>query len=198
MGCSVRMFGIAVLSLLAAGSAHAAVTVMGEGAAAVCSAAALAGDASDEHLAACNQAVLEASPEYKAGTHVNRGVLLLRRREFDAARADFETAEALKPGFGEAVVNRGGSFVAQRRYIEGLIEIDRGLAMGPEEPEKAYYNRAIANEGLDDKAAAYLDYLKALELAPEWEAPREQMLRLSKVIHPGFVQPPPQSTGARP
>ena len=185
-----RMFGMAVLALLAGGPAGAAVTVMGEGAAAVCSAAALAGEASDEHLAACNQAVLEATPEYRPGTYVNRGVLLLRRKQYDAARADFDAAETLRPDFGEAVVNRGASFVAERRYIEGLIEIDRGLAMGPEEPEKAYFNRALANEGLDDKKAAYLDYMKALELAPDWEPPLQKMQGLTR-DNPGLAEKAP-------
>lgn len=200
MGRSTQLFFIVTASLLA-GSAHAAVTVMGGGPGAVCSTAAFAGDASDASLLACDQAVMEAVPEYKAGAHVNRGILLLRRRQFEAARADFQEAERLKPGFGEAIVNRGAAFIAERRYMEGLIEIDRGLALGPEEPEKAYYNRAIANEGLDDKEAAYLDYRKALELSPQWQAPLQQLQRLSKVVAPmgaHLFTLPPQSPGTRP
>ena len=65
------------------------------------------------------------------------------------------------------------------RGIEGLTEIDRGLSMNPEEPEKAYFNRALANEGLDDMKAAYLDYMKALELAPNWDAPRHELTRFT-------------------
>jgi tetratricopeptide (TPR) repeat protein len=169
--------GIAV-ALLAAGSSRAAVTVMGNGPVAQCSAAAHGGEARDEDITACNEALVISTPEQKAGTYVNLGVLLLRRKQYDAARADFDAAEQLNPALGEAVINRGASFIAQKRYMEGLLEIDRGLALNPEEPQKAYFNRAIANEGLDDKEAAYLDYAMALQLAPDWEAPLQQMQRL--------------------
>lgn len=184
MGRNAFILGAAMAALLA-GSANAAVTVLGTGAANQCSAAALAGDATDEDLAICNTALLEVvTDREKAGTYVNRGVILLRRKNFVAARADFETAEKINPAMGEAVVNRGASFVAERRYLEGLTEIDRGLSMNPEEPEKAYFNRALANEGLDDMKAAYLDYMKALELAPNWEAPRHELTRFT-VEQPG-------------
>jgi tetratricopeptide (TPR) repeat protein len=175
----------ALAALLSAGSASAAVSVLGNGLANQCSAAALAGDASDEDLASCTGALFEVnSDQDKAGTLVNRGVLLLRRKAYDAARADFDAAEKLVPTMGEAVVNRGASFIAERRYLEGLTEIDRGLNLNPEEPEKAYYNRALANEGLDDMKAAYLDYMKALELAPNWEDPRRELARFT-VENPG-------------
>ena len=53
MGRSTQIFFIVAASLLA-GSAHAAVTVMGGGAGAVCSTAAFAGDSSDASLLACD------------------------------------------------------------------------------------------------------------------------------------------------
>lgn len=180
MGRTALSLSVALAALLAAGSASAAVSVLGEGPAAQCSSAAMAGDANDEDVTACNQALLQAAGVHeKAGTYVNRGVLLLRRKQFTQARADFEAAEKLEPTMGEAVVNRGASFIAERRYLEGLTEIDRGLAMNPEEPEKAFFNRALANEGLDDMKGAYLDYMKALELAPNWEAPRHELQRFT-------------------
>lgn len=185
MGRIPISIGAAMAALLTAGTANAAVTVLGEGAANQCSAAALAGDATDEDLMNCNRALLEVtSVRDKAGTYVNRGVIQLRRKQFEAARKDFEKAEQIDPTLGEAVVNRGASFVAEKRYLEGLTEIDRGLSMNPEEPEKAYFNRALANEGLDDMKSAYLDYMKALELAPNWEAPRHELTRFT-VERPG-------------
>ena len=70
-------------------------------------------------------------------------------------------------------------FFATAIGLTVLTEIDRGLSMNPEEPEKAYFNRALANEGLDDMKAAYLDYMKALELAPNWDAPRHELSRFT-------------------
>jgi tetratricopeptide (TPR) repeat protein len=180
MGRKALSISVALAALLAAGSASAAVTVLGSSNANQCSSAAIAGDAADTDLQACNAALLEPMTDHqKAGTHVNRGVMLLRLKQYDAARADFDAAEKLEPTMGEAVVNRGAAYIAQKRYMEGLTEIDRGLALNPEEPEKAYYNRALANEGLDDMRAAYLDYMKALELAPNWDAPRHELARFT-------------------
>jgi len=180
MGRRTIIISVALATLLAAGSASAAVSVLGTGLGNQCSAAALSGSSTDEDLAVCNSAIFEPMTDHeKAGTHVNRGILLMRRKAYDAARADFKIAETLDPAMGEAVINRGASFVAERRYMEGLTEIDRGLNMNPEEPEKAYYNRALANEGLDDMKAAYLDYMKALELAPNWEDPRRELARFT-------------------
>jgi len=180
MGRKVLSFSVAIAALLAAGSASAAVSVLGSSNVNQCSAAALAGDAGDADLEACNAALLEALTAHaKAGTLVNRGVLLLRLKQYDKARVDFKAAEALEPTLGEAVVNNGASYLAQKRYMEALSEIDRGLALNPEEPEKAYYNRALANEGLDDMKGAYLDYMKALELAPNWDAPRHELARFT-------------------
>lgn len=182
MGRKALFAGVAsaiALSIVAA-DASAAVSVLGSGLANTCSSAALAGDAGDDAISTCTQALLEVnSDQDKAGTYVNRGVLMLRRKNFVAARADFDKALQLVPTMGEAVVNRGASLVAERRFAEGLAEIDKGLAMNPEEPEKAYYNRALANEGLDDMKAAYLDYMKALELAPGWEDPRRELARFT-------------------
>lgn len=182
MGRKALFAGVAAaiaLSFMAA-DASAAVSVLGEGAANTCSSAALSGDANDEAISACTTALLEVTTARdKAGTYVNRGVLMLRRKNFVAARADFDAAEKVDPTMGEAVVNRGASLLAERRFAEALAEIDRGLGLNPEEPEKAYYNRALANEGLDDMKAAYFDYMKALELAPGWDAPRKELARFT-------------------
>ena len=92
-----------------------------------------------------------------------------------------DRGQVLQPDMGEAYINRGGSLVGQKRYMEALLDIDKGLTLNPEEPEKAYYNRALANEGLDDIKAAYFDYLRAVELAPQWDIPKRELLRFSVV-----------------
>jgi tetratricopeptide (TPR) repeat protein len=172
----------AALSFVTVGAASAAVSVLGNGAANLCSSAALSGDAKDDDIANCNAALNDPLTDIqRAGTYVNRGVLMLRRKNFVASRADFDMALQIVPTMGEAVVNRGASLVAERRFAEGLAEIDRGLTMNPEEPEKAYYNRALANEGLDDMKAAYFDYLKALELKPGWDRPQTELARFTVV-----------------
>jgi Tfp pilus assembly protein PilF len=178
------VFAFAAVStavLLSAGSASAAAFVLGGGMANACSKAAIEGRDDRESLVLCDMA-LESQPllrRDRAATFVNRGVIQLRRKDYAEAREDFDTAVKLDPSMGEAFVNRGAALVAQRRFKEGVVEIDRGLALGADEPEKAYFNRALAHEGLDDMKAAWLDYQKALEIRPDWDAPRRELTRFT-------------------
>jgi Tfp pilus assembly protein PilF len=168
--------------LLAVGAAHAqAVTVLGGGMAKQCSDAALSGESDLRFEEACNTALAVEALDLRdrAGTYVNRGVLKLRRKEFGSAMFDFNRAVELKPDIGEAYVNRGAALVGSRRYAEGLADLNKALEMGVQEPEKAYYNRALAFEGLDNMKAAYFDYQKAIELKPDWEMPRQELARFT-------------------
>jgi len=172
---------LSALILLPAGSASAAAFVLGGGMANACSRAALRGADDRASIETCSVA-LETQPlmrRDRAGTLVNRGVIHLRRGSYEDARKDFDAALKLEPQLGEAFVNRGASFIAQHRFREGVVEIDKGLRFGADEPEKAYFNRALAWEGLDDMKAAWLDYQKALELRPDWDAPRRELTRFT-------------------
>jgi tetratricopeptide (TPR) repeat protein len=172
---------LAALTLLAATPASAASIVLGAGLGTVCSKAAINGRSDVQSINVCTQALEETAlgPRDRAGTFVNRGILKLRRKSYDDARTDFANALRLSPNLGEAYVNWGASLIAEGRYAEGLSEIDRGMGMGVDEPEKAWFNRAIAYEGMNDPTQAYLAYQKAVELAPDWTAPQVQLTRFS-------------------
>lgn len=182
----------ALICGLTAMSAQADTLVLGGGFAEACSQAAIRAVRADElpkaerpksppisGEQACNRALTEEflSRRDMAATHVNRGVLMMGRADFDAAQADFDTAVSLKPDLAEAQVNRGGALISRRLYKQGVEAINLGLALAPDEPEKAYYNRAMAYEALDDLKAAYFDYLKASELKPEWPLPQIELVR---------------------
>ena len=164
-----------------AGAAQAAVTVLGGGMAHSCSQAALAGESNPRFDALCTTALETEilSVRDRSGTYVNRGVLKLRRKDFSGARSDFDLAIQTKPDLGEAYVNRGAAYVGARRFADGLNDLNKALELGVEEPEKAYYNRALAYEGLAKLKAAYLDYQKAGELKPEWDAPKRELARFT-------------------
>jgi tetratricopeptide (TPR) repeat protein len=169
------------MSLAVSAPASGAAFVIGGGLADACSRFALEGRSDDYSLSTCTYALETESlvKRDRAATLVNRGVIQLRRKAFAAANRDFDTAIRLQPALGEAFVNRGAALIAQRRWQEGLTDIDKGLALGADEPEKAYFNRALAWEGLDDMAAAWRDYNKALEIAPGWDAPRKELARFT-------------------
>ena len=172
---------LGLAALLTAGQARAAVTVFANDSAKACYMAAKYGDPAQNGLDDCNTAITGApmSDHDLAGTYVNRGVVYMVHGEYRPAQSDFEAALKLDDSLGEAYVNHGAALIAQRRYAEGIADIDRGLPLAPEEPEKAYYNRALADEALDNIKAAYLDYLKAVQLKPTWAPPQAELARFT-------------------
>jgi tetratricopeptide (TPR) repeat protein len=178
----ILAFAAAAAALAWASSAAAgAVTVIGGGMARECSQAALHGESDTRYDAMCTMALESEllSLRDRAGTYVNRGILKLRRHDFASAQFDFNRAIETKPNLGEAYVNRGAAAVGARRYADGLADLNKAIELGIEEPEKAYYNRALAFEGLDDMKAAYFDYRKAVELKPDWDQPQKELARFT-------------------
>jgi len=176
------VFSVIALTGLAAGAAHGqAVTVLGGGMARLCSYSALAGDYDEAAEANCTAALVGEvlSPLDRAGTFVNRGVMKLRRKDFAGARSDFDSALQAKPDLGEAFLNRGAAALGSRRFADSLSDLSRAIELGVQEPEKAFYNRALAYEKLGQRQAAFSDYSKAIELRPEWQQPRTELARLS-------------------
>ena len=171
----------AALVLFAALPAAAAVSVLGGGRAQDCASAALAGLADEDAISNCDVALAteDLGSRDRGGTLINRGVMKLRLGRYEAAHADFDAGIALVPRVGEGWINRGAMFVGEKKYQDGLADLDRGLALGVKEPEKAYFNRALAYEGLDDEKSAYLDYQQALALKPGWAAPERELKRFT-------------------
>jgi tetratricopeptide (TPR) repeat protein len=171
----------AAIALATGGVAGAAVSVLGGGSAQSCAKAALDGESGPAAEMLCNIALDSEplAPPDRAGTFINRGVMKLRRGNFEAAHVDFDAGIALAPNIGEGWVNRGAMYVGEKRYKDAIADIDKALQLGVKEPEKAYFNRALAYEGLDDEKSAYLDYQEALVLKPGWALPQKELLRFT-------------------
>jgi tetratricopeptide (TPR) repeat protein len=169
--------------LVGAGAAGAQVTVFTGSATESfgCSLAAKHGHATPETIKGCTLAIENEGLTGRdlAGAHVNRGVLYLVSRRYAAAEADFDTAISIDPGMGEAYINRGATEIAQGQWRIGIADIDRGLPLKPEQPEKAYFNRALAREQLEDLKGAYADYKMAIDLAPTWDLPKDELKRFT-------------------
>ena len=171
----------AALAVGLAGGARAAVTVMGDTDAQACSQAAFNERGDAQSLQMCSNALTDPFLDRRdqAGTHINRGVIYMVRGEFASARRDFDQAITIDASIGEAWVNRGAVSIVEKRYKDGITDIDKGLDLGTQEPAKAYYNRAVAYEGMDDEKSAYLDYQQALVLDPKWDLPKRELLRFT-------------------
>lgn len=179
MSQALRM-GVAALALmLAAPAASAAVIVVGAGPARACYEAARDERSDLMSMRTCNYALYESSlsTQDRAATFVNRGILHAARGSHDMALSDFQAAERIRPQLAEAFTNRGQILMREAQYREALQAFDRGIALGPREPEKAFYSRGVAHEELGDVREAYADYRRASELAPGWEQPRVELTR---------------------
>ncbi len=161
------------------GGAHAQVKVIGGGLAGACALQALNGDRSAEAVKTCTSALNfePLSRETTARTMVNRGVLYIRRRQFMEAERDFSDAQSLTPELPEIYVDRGVSLIRQNRWSEAVAQLDHGIDLSPYEPEKAYFDRALAREALGDLSGAYADFSKAAELKPDWPQPKNELKR---------------------
>jgi tetratricopeptide (TPR) repeat protein len=167
-------------SVLSAGQARAAVSVYATDQSRDCYIAAKFGDKDRHGIDDCTRALMDVSGKHDiAGMLVNRGVIYLSYQRYALALQDFNDAIKTDPSIGEAYANRGACQIAERRFAEGKADIDQGLTLGTDEPQKAYYNRGLAEDYLGDEKAAYFDYLKASELDPEWYAPKKELLRFS-------------------
>ena len=163
--------------------AEAAVKVIGRGFGSLCYEYARAGHASDDGVESCNRALTEESltPDDRAATFVNRGILQMYSKDFARALVSYEEALKLEPDLAEAYVNKGVALVNLGRDQEAVAAISQGLKLNTVRPEIAYYSRGVANEMLGNMRAAYEDYRQAAALKPEWQDPRTQLRRFSVI-----------------
>lgn len=158
---------------------HAAITVVGNSAARACYESALQSVPTRNDLLDCDRALNDEalSLQDRAATFVNRGIIkMLNKNQLDAI-TDFDAAIAIDKNLGDAYLNRGVALVGLQRDSDAIDSLNKGLELGSKRPEIAYYTRAIAYEYSGNVKAAYLDYRKAVELAPKWALPQEQLAR---------------------
>jgi tetratricopeptide (TPR) repeat protein len=173
------------LAATAAWADAGSVSILGSNAAKICSdqarVAAEGGRVSREGLDACDEAIkhVALSDTEVAASYVNRGVIHLAIGNAAAAVSDDNAALQIQPNLTDALVNRGAAFAAEKRFADAIGDFDRALALSPQHPERIYYNRAMAHEDLGELKSAYLDYLKASQLAPGWAQPKTELARFT-------------------
>jgi tetratricopeptide (TPR) repeat protein len=173
------LFAAALLG--AAKPVAAATIVVSATSAAECAKAASLGLSDTNSLQACGDAIENGALDRHdlVATYVNRGSVSMNRRDLPAARADFDQAIKLDPDTGEAWMDRGAIDILEHRYREGIDDTTKGLELGVRDPAKAYFNRAVAYEGVNDEQSAYIDYQEAVVLRPDWDLPKHELLRFT-------------------
>lgn len=117
----------------------------------------------------------------RARTHVNRAVILMNMGQPLSAVRDLEDAVDLGFNLPEVQLNFSAAYVRLNRPADAVQAATNAIEAGIEHPERAYVNRAIAYEMMDNNLAAYQDYLTALELKPDWTAVRRELDRFQVI-----------------
>jgi tetratricopeptide (TPR) repeat protein len=131
----------------------------------------------------CDEALLRdnLSRYETVATHVNRGILHLRRNLVDLAIRDFDRAIAVDAEQPEAYLNKGAAMI-RRQDPAGAVQLFTvALERNTSRPAIAHYGRAVANEAMGNINAAYQDFRRARELAPNWREPELELARFRVV-----------------
>jgi tetratricopeptide (TPR) repeat protein len=182
---AARNILLATVAALAAAPAQAAVTVLGNGVAHSCYQFAEYGGNPTDGVNTCTFALEQTtlSVRDRAATFVNRGILRARKDDTDGALADYDRGLAMDAALAEGYVDRGAVMIVLRRYDDAVTEIDKGISLGANRLQIAYYDRGIADEALGNIRAAYEDYKKAAEIQPDFGLATEQLARFRVVRH---------------
>ena len=180
---NLKLVTMAALAACAA-PASASVLVMGSSDARLCYESAdssVAPGISD--IRRCDSALLhDTLSQYEiVATHVNRGILKLRRGMVDEAIGDFDEAMRIDPQQPEAYLNKGAALLQRQNASEAAQLFTVALDRRTTRPAIAHFGRAIANEQLGNVREAYEDYQAASLLAPDWADPRTELQRFRVV-----------------
>jgi len=166
-----------IFSLTMTASATAQVVVQGGGAARDCYMSTKAGNPGRiGTIKTCKIALTESlTNKDLAATHVNLGVLLMRKGDYSDAQTHYARAIEMRPELAEAYINHAASLVYTGEYTAAITAIDTAIDLGTDKMPEALYNRAIAYDRLQNYKGAYKDLKQALILRPEW-TPAQTML----------------------
>jgi tetratricopeptide (TPR) repeat protein len=169
--------------LCGASCADAAVTVLGRGLARSCFEFAEFGGIAQDGIETCSLALEQQALDAKdrAATYINRGILKSRSDDTSGALSDYDLGLSLDGALGEGYVDRGAAMIVLRRYGDALDDINKGIALGANRVQIAYYDRAVVQEALGNIRDAYEDYKKAVEIQPDFALAVEQLSRFRVV-----------------
>jgi tetratricopeptide (TPR) repeat protein len=178
----------AAFALLAVQSVSAhEVQVVGAGTSQSCIAQAQDANADlDSAVKGCTEALTyqPMSLDDRVGTLINRGILRARMSDSNGALDDYNDAISMDASAGAAYLNRSATLLALKRYSDAKRDADKAIELRATPLEAAYYNRAVAEEGLGDVQSAYADYNAALKTQPNFQPAKDQLTRF-KVVHSG-------------
>ena len=182
----IRTITVGILAFAVSSLANAQLIVTGSGDAFQCYLSAENGDAGkSSSIRVCKKALSQGVlvGKDRASTHVNLGILLMRRGDHTQALEAFDKAIELSPALSEAYINRGACLIYLDRPNDAITSLTTSIDLGTQYTPDALYNRALAYEQIDDFKAAYDDLQRARTLRPEWAVPLKTLERYQVVTN---------------
>ena len=173
------VLAVSTAAFTAALPASAGIMTIGGSYADGCFRAAEQHQATLESLNTCDRAFSEEAltSDDELATHVNRGILLMLRDDYQRAYSDFTKAMAMGPARSEPYMNLAILQLRNGKSAEAVPLFSKAIELGTEMPEVAYYGRALAHEDVGNVKAAYADLRQATSLKPKWDAPAKDLAR---------------------
>ncbi len=164
--------GIIGVSAIVFQTASAQSLVVGDGGAQECYYSVKHGDPGRAStIKNCKKALRDPNLSMKdeAATHVNLGILLMRTKNFEAARDQYEKALAMRSDLPEAHINYAANLIYLGDYSQAVKSATTSIELGTKKMPEALFNRAMAYDNLKQYNEAYADLKKALNLRPNWK-----------------------------
>ncbi len=114
----------------------------------------------------------------RVATLVNRGIVHAALGRLDRAAADYASALKLDDQLPEVYLNRGNLWFLVQYFQEAIDEYNMALELKLPQAEIAYLNRGMAFENLGMLQNAEEDYLRSLEIQPDWGFALEKLERV--------------------
>jgi tetratricopeptide (TPR) repeat protein len=166
-----KLLSGSILAFSLAQSANAQMVVMGNGVAKDCYYSVKHGDPGRiGTIKSCEMALEEANLRKKdrAATHVNVGILYMRRKNYEKSEEHFERAMKMSDQIAEIHINLSANYIYTGRYQEALMAANKAIEIGTDKMPETLFNRAMAYDHMQRYNEAYTDLKKALELRPDW------------------------------
>lgn len=171
MSLTLKLTIITSFWLSLAASATAQILVLGSGPAEQCYKSAKLGDkGSQSAIRTCEEALAKHDISLKdtAATHVNVGVLYMRRKDNKNAQYHFEKALKIRPAMAEIYINYGASLIQIGNFDKALTALNKSIELETTKLPEALYNRSIVYNRLGKFKEAYKDLKQALAVRPGW------------------------------
>jgi len=109
------------------------------------------------------------SVQDEAATHVNLGILLMRTKNYEGARNQYERALSMRSDLPEAHINYAANLIYLGDFAQAVKSATTSIELGTKKMPEALFNRAMAYDNLKQYNEAYADLKKALNLRPDWQ-----------------------------